>query len=349
MTATRHRLLSMALAAALSLPFAAGAEAGLNCAVSTAAGDPAPSTAQPAETGRFRIFWQIATKIEDMADAASNKQALADIRDTQKRVDGYYFNALLRGPLVYWPDRPAYCDLNFKRAGETAQIDYMGQDYDYSDGSAGYRQCGSQQQQSFNGQSSEDVQVAALKRVVANLDLKGEQKRGKEIWGATIIRQQEFAYDPASDTVSLKELPETYCAADTLGLRLNGQLVYQEPGTQMKTGAYLHIPMKDKNGEIVFSPQPNRDSAPRNTRVYAMIGDAFAKARVPAGGFRANIRLGTTASRRASPRPSRRSRSCAASTSRAAPGSSTIRRRPSAILPRASPGCCRTPRPTFPC
>lgn len=286
----------LACAAALLFAASADAQARITCDISSAAGKPLPPKADVANPGGFQIFWEIATQLEDVADAAGDPAAMADLQAARKLTDGYYINALFAGPLIYWPNRPQECVLNFKRIGPDDSIEVDGETYTFEDGGmAGRDKCMRDQTEFLDTLSDEkdmarDVQSAALRRVFSNLDLKGEQARGKGIWGTTLIRNQEFSYDQSTDKMSITQLPDSYCAAAANDIILDGQMVYQEPHIQLQTKKYLQIPRLSSNGRLVFSKNPAADSIPENARAYGLIAEAFEEAKLPVADFRANIR-----------------------------------------------------------
>ncbi len=265
-----------------------------SCAVAQYAGLAAPAKQPRGPEKQFRIFWQISTLIEGLADAAGNDQTMATIKTATELTDGYFITVLLAGPLTYWPDRTNDCSLNFRRIAEGESIEFNGQNYDFEEGgSAGKDECNRKQQEYLEakegGKSEKQVQIAALKRVFANLDLAGEQKRGKPVWGATLIRNTEFTYDKAADKVEMTAVPETYCLLFESGLPPNGMMIYQEPRAQVKNEKFLRIPRLTKNGKLVYG-KPIVDIIPENTHAFDLIAKAFAGATVPSGELRGNIR-----------------------------------------------------------
>lgn len=289
--------LRAAILAFSGLLFASGSSwADTSCKISTAAGKPLPSPVESADPSRFRIFWQIATQIEDLADAEGRGDAMADIKAAAAMADGYYIAALLSGPLTYWPDRPPQCALNFRRVSKNDQIEVDGEIYNFEeDGDTERKKCRDAQAEFVSRQSASppnvrDVQIDALNRVFRNLDLAGEQKRGKPVWGSTLVRADDFSYDKDADRVVMKELPDTYCIMNAYGITLNGQLVYQEPHIQQKKDQFVWIPRRNKKGKLVYAQKALVDALPLNTRAFDLIGDAFTDARVPVSNMRANVR-----------------------------------------------------------
>ncbi len=268
----------------------------LSCNVAEAVGKPTP--AQPAlkETGAFRVFWQVSTQIEDLADAESIPGAIDDIREAQKLTDGYFITTLLAGPLVYWPTRPEKCRLNFKRLNKGDSIELDGETFTFEEGGQVGREACFEAQEEFvrsggpEADTVAEVQLAALDRVFRNLRLSEEQRAGKPIWGSSIIRATEFFYDKANDDVTMKELPNTYCVMNSLGITLNDLMIYQEPRIQLQRDIYLWIPRKNRRGELVYSKNPALDKLPENTHAFDRVTESFVEAGVPTAGFRANLR-----------------------------------------------------------
>ena len=135
----------------------AEARAPFDCSVSQAAGKPAPPKPRPHDANSFRILWHVATQIEDLADAASDPKAMADVREAQKLVDGYYFNALMAGSLIYWPGRPKTCQVNFKRVDAGSTMDIGGEDVTFSQGGAAARDACKKQQDAFLAKQPPDT------------------------------------------------------------------------------------------------------------------------------------------------------------------------------------------------
>ena len=274
---------------------AASEAAEVSCDVAAAAGKPRPAPPDPGPDGQFRIFWQISTQVEAIADAASNPTAMSDIREARDLVSGYYINALLGGPLIYWPDRPKECRLNFKRIDEGDSIEVEGETFTFAEGGAkGHAACVRQQDPYLRSKSKaadpgKDVHIDALRRVFRNLDLSAEQKAGKAVWAVALILVTDFIYDKAKDKVRLAELPETYCVLNASGITLNGLMIYQEPKLQTRRGRFVHIPRKNPRGELFYST-PRQDKLPENTHAFQLIAGSFDEAGVPIGGFRANVR-----------------------------------------------------------
>lgn len=296
MTNPVSRIVCVGLLALAVSGLAAPARADVSCSISAAAGKPVPAAPAPGNASQFRIFWGISTQIEELADAAGNETAMADIQEAREHTDGYYVNALLAGPLSYWPERPQQCMLNFKRIGAGDAIELDGETYSFeSGGIAGRDKCLAEQKQFLesrgqSGNAAREIQIDALQRVFSNIDLAGEQRRGKAVWGESIIRATDFSYDRGADKVSLQELPTTYCVMNGSGVPLNELMIYQEPGIQTKNDKFLWIPRKNSRGELVYSKQPRLDKIPENTHAFGRLVDSFSAAGVPVGGFRVNMR-----------------------------------------------------------
>ena len=291
--------LSAALAATAmlaALPFSGPAFAKLACDTALAAGKPAPPAGHSANPKHFRIFWHIATQIEDIADAPGNDAAMRDLATAEALADGFYVNALLGGPLIYWPERPKVCELNFKRVNTNDKIALPDEDVDFPDGGEGGRaDCNKLLEDYLAKQpdatdTPQEIQLAALQRVVDVLKLKAVQAAGKPVWGANIIRNTDFSYDKATDKVTLNSLPTTYCVMNSLGITLNEMMLYQEPVGQVRKGLFVWIPRKRPNGELKFSSNARRDKIPENPRALGLIEQSFRDAGLPESGMRVNVR-----------------------------------------------------------
>ncbi|WP_373506293.1 hypothetical protein [Aestuariivirga sp.] len=264
------------------------------CEISQAAGKPVPARASGAETGQFRIFWQISTQIEDVADAAGNPAALKDIREARALSDGYYINTLLAGPLIYWPGRPKQCALNKKVSAGTEEIELDGEFFTPEGGTATRDACARTQEEFVRKTgkyaNAREMQIDALKRVFRNLDLVQEQKRGKLVWGEQLVTTEEFSYDRSSDKVRLNQLPRTYCVMNSVGITLDNLMLYMEPGLQTKKNNFVWIPLRGKNGKLKDTQNARQAKIPENVHAFNLITQSFAAADVPVGGFRPNIR-----------------------------------------------------------
>lgn len=292
----RFGVQTAALACAGLLLSSAPALADLSCSISSINGKSPPLTQTASNPKGFRIFWHVATLIEDIADAEKDPAALADIRAASKMVDGYYFNMLFGGPLIYWPDRPRQCELNFKRIEKDATIELDGAELDFPEGGTAARNSCIKAQEDFlahqdrSRDTPKELQFDAMRRAVKVLDIADARRRGIPIWGATIIRNTDFSYQESTDQVHLTTLPATYCGLADAGFLLDGMMVYQEHKMQQEQGKFLHIPRKSRKGRLVYSDNLRRDKIPENTRAFKLIADAFTEAHVPVRNLRANIR-----------------------------------------------------------
>lgn len=275
----KTHLMRLVLAALASISVSAAALADTSCSVSAARGIPKPAATATPPKNHFRIFWHVATQIEDLADAHRNAAAMKDIRDIQSLVDGYYFNLLITGPLVYWPDRPKQCGANFKRIQEGDSLEIEGDTFDFpGGGGAGRESCEVQQSKSQKKLGFDDtvaLQYAAMGRVLDNLQLDREQAAGKEVMGVLIIDSRDMTYDDRKDEVVIKQLPKTMCFFSNEGFAANSWMTYQEPNIQIKRGNFVWIPQLSAGGRPVRSKDPKADKAPENPRVYDLVEDAF--------------------------------------------------------------------------
>ena len=293
------RFIAGLVAGAALLPFAlaGGAAAKAPCAIAEAAGKPAPAPLAKAPGKGFRIFWHISTQIEDLADAGSDPQALADIRQTQNLTDGYFINVLINGPGIYWPGRPKECVLNFMRIGAGDKLDVLGDTLEFDERGKAVRQRCKQEQEKFLGQSgyaaddSQGLQFDALRKTAANLDLRTEAGRGKDITAVLVLSTADMDYREASDTVKLKKLPNAICSLNSLGITPNGLMVYQEPSVQLNNGTFLWVSRPQPSGKLARSAEPRADKIPDNSRVFKLVHQAFAADTVPVGGMYPNLRV----------------------------------------------------------
>jgi hypothetical protein len=287
-------LLRAAVLATAAVSLVMPAAAADTCSVASAAGKAEPPVPTVRDPGKFRIFWHIATQVEDLADADKDPAKLKDIRDVQKIADGYYMNMLITGPLVYWPGRPKQCATNFKRIDEGDSLEITGDTFSFPEGGgAGRNECEAKQaefQEKAGFDSTVALQHAAMKRVMANLDIAREQNSGKEVIGVLIINGGEMAYDGGSDSIKLKQLPKTMCFFNSVGFAPNSWMTYQEPNIQMKKGVFVWVPRMGADGKPVKSKNPKADKAPENPRVYDLVENAFEAADVPFGDIYANMR-----------------------------------------------------------
>ena len=280
----RTAALSFAVAlTALGTVFGLAARAEDACAISLAAGKPAPARPDDGKADQFRIFWQVSTQIEDLADAAGNQAALRDIREARSHSDGYYINTLLAGPLTYWPGRPKQCATNQKIASGTEAIEIDGEIFQPTGGTAVREACADLQKdfvrKTGKYDSTAEMQSDALRRTIGNLDLAGEQERGKPIWGAQIILSTDFSYERQADKVSMKRLPRTYCFLNNEGMTLNGMLMYMEPRIQVRQGNFLWIPLLDRKGRLKDTDKSRLAKIPENVHAFDLLSQAFAGCR----------------------------------------------------------------------
>ena len=290
-----NRLLRLALIAAASIsitvPTALARE---NCDISTAVPNLKPPPLPAPDQKHFRIFWHVATQIEDIADANTNPDAMKDIRSVQKLVDGYYMNLLITGPLVYWPDRPKECRTNFKRIEEGDSIEIQGENFDFpGGGSAGRNSCEAEQEKFEKRKGFADtvaLQYDAMGRVLKNLQLPKEQASGKEVIGVLILDTEDMDYDSATDRIVLKELPKTMCFFNSEHFAANSWMTYQEPKIQQKRGNFVWVPRLGADGKPRRSDDVKQDRAPDNPRVYDLVENAFRKQGVDMGKIYANMR-----------------------------------------------------------
>jgi hypothetical protein len=261
-------MVALVIAAA---PAAAAQVAGLDCSLQSARTATAPKPSGSASG--FRIYWHVATQIEDIADANGND--VRDIKATQKLVDGYFFNVLIRGPLTYWPDRPEQCGVNKKL--RTPEIT---------------RACNAERSKILDelGYSSEtELQVASMERAVKVLGIPSEQAKGKAVMSEMLLNDEEMSYVPETDTIKLNSIPLSLCVLDTLAVTPNAFMVYQEPRAQIANGKFLWVPRKI-NGKLVKSKDPKADKIPENARVFQLLGDAFMRAAIPFDSVYPNLR-----------------------------------------------------------
>jgi hypothetical protein len=263
---------TIAFCAAFAVQSLPSGAKGLNCSPSSFRSVSAPKMRLPESNG-FRILWHVATQIEQIADA--DAAAIADIRETQKKVDGYYVNAILRGPITYWPGRPAECSLNNKiRTAQTNET------------------CGAGRKkmlQKLGYDNETDLQVDGMKRAAEVLGLAKEQSRGKIVMTEMLVNDIAMTYVPQTDSIKLNELPASQCLLNAMSVTPDAYMVYQEPAAQVNNGKYLWVPRKDA-GKVAKSAQPKADKIPENTRVFGMIDAAYRQAGIPFGNIFPNIR-----------------------------------------------------------
>lgn len=260
---------------ALATPTAANV---LDCRISSFSQEPDLSVSRvQIDLKHFRIFWHIATQIEDVADATSHSDIVADIRLAQSMVDGYYVNPLLGGPLTYWPDRPAKCALNKKMRT--------------TDSTATCKAEQQKMRQTRGEGDDRNSQFKALVRAFKVLDLTAEQSRGKQIMGEMILDNSEVTYSTESDQLTLSKLPRTVCVlADAGKLAANDMMIYQEPVPQSRVGSFLWVPRKEGQ-KVEPGADPKAYKIPENARIFPMLRQAFDRAGVPLGKMFPNFRV----------------------------------------------------------
>jgi hypothetical protein len=146
---------------------------------------------------------------------------------------------------------------------------------------------------SISGDGADDRTAAqkayrdALDRVLSNLDLKGEQARGKMIIGQMLLARNDFNYDDARRQLSLRRLPSTYCYLNAAGLSVNNVLAYQEPGFQIRKGTFLLVPRQGSRADVADG---RFEALPFNLTLVEQLNSAFAGAHVPLAQFAINVR-----------------------------------------------------------
>jgi hypothetical protein len=272
----------------------APARADYSCALSEAAGKPGPAAPSEGRADRFRIFWHIATQIEDLADAAGDEARMRDIREARAIADGYYINALMAGPMTYWPDRPKQCALNKKLSAGTETIDLEGELFTPEGGTRTREQCAATQDDFVKKvgkhRNIREMQADAMRRAYDNIGLAQEQKQGKPVWGELLVTTREFSYDRRADKVKLTELPKTYCFNNSTGITLNAMMLYMEPSRAATKNTFLWIPLRDRNGKLKDTKNARQAAIPGNVHAFDLLMRSFADAGVPVGSFRPNIR-----------------------------------------------------------
>lgn len=264
-------LAGMAALLIAATPAAAAQAAGLDCSLQSARTSPAPKPSGSASG--FRIYWHVATQIEDIADAQGKD--VEDLKDTQKLVDGYFFNVLIRGPLTYWPDRPEQCSVNKKM--RTAEIN---------------RACNAERSKMLDGLgygSETELQIASMERVMKVLGIPAEQAKGKTVMSEMLLNDEEMSYVPETDTIRLNSIPRSLCVLNAQSVTPNTFMVYQEPRAQISKDKFLWVPRKI-DGKLVKSEDPKADKIPENARIFQLLDDAFEKAGIPFGSVYPNLR-----------------------------------------------------------
>jgi hypothetical protein len=254
----------------------------LDCSPAAAQHQAPPAPTKPTAQA-FQIFWHLGTQMEDLADAAPDSAARKEIADVQKHVNGYYIT-IHPNQLGYWAKRPPECAVNFMRARDRIGDDAVQNLRNTCDrgfaASAG-----------VNGGDNRSAVIPvyrdALARVIRNLDLKGEQARGKMVIGQMLLRNTDFRYDDTGTKLTLQRLPITYCYLNAAGISVNNVLAYQEPKPQIRQGQFLVAPRPGSR------PDPTggrRDALPYNLKVVELLDQAFAQSHVPLSQFAINVR-----------------------------------------------------------
>jgi len=244
---------------------------------------------RPAETeqGRFKIFWHVATQIEELADPGSNRHA---IQTVQPLVDGYFLNVISSGLLAYWPGRPQECALNFNNARNTgnagpasvagkAVISAPGQENTETN-------CKTQQAQALGSADIKVVQDRAFKAALKNLDLSGEQRRGKIIISEMLLSNAEITADQASGKISVTKMPRTMCALTEAGIAPDIVMMYQEPVPQKRNGTLVNLPV----GPGRFAQGPVAGQLSNNPYGFSQVADALRQAGAPVANFAPDFR-----------------------------------------------------------
>jgi hypothetical protein len=255
----------------------------IDCSPAAAAGRQAPPSPAKATEQAFQIFWHIGTQMEELADVAPDSVARKEIADVQKHVNGYYIT-VHPNQLGYWAKRPSKCAVNFMRARDRVGDDAVQNLRDT---------CNRNFAASVGGDGGDSKRAAipvyrdALARVIRNLDLKGEQARGKMVIGQMLLINTDFRYDDTGTQLSLRRLPITYCYLNAAGLSVNNVLAYQEPGVQIRQGRFLVAP---RAGSRADPTNGRREALPFNLNLVEQLDQAFAQAHAPLSQFAINVR-----------------------------------------------------------
>lgn len=265
---------------------------------------------------KFKIIWHVGSAIEDMADASAGRIKL--LNSIKGHVDGYYFLVLNNGSLLtYWPSRPQECLINYK------SLKWKNQDSD--DGVIKLRidgklygeehkeKCAAELEKyqadlyrlSDKKLSYKEFQISlhenALKRVMKNLDIQGEQAAGKKVMAEMLLRggdTGDFFYNPKADKIKLKlnkdgqlSLPKSYEFLKENGIIADRLMTYQEPRPQSENASLLQIPL-EPNGPTDYEPGHGGCSfcLPWNIRVIDLVADAFKKENLNVPRMAVNIR-----------------------------------------------------------
>jgi hypothetical protein len=253
-----------------------------DCSPGAAAGKPPPPPVAQRTTKAFGIFWHLGTQLEDIADAKEGSTAWTVIGELKNNVNGYYVN-VHANQLGYWVERPAECAVNFARARDTEGAEAVTQLRQGCDS----KFAASLGHDAKDRQAARDAYRAALDRVLRNLDLKGEQARGKPVMGEMVLANRDFHYDDAKRELSLRYLPTTYCYLSAAGVSVNSAMVYQSPPFQIKKGSFLLVP---RSGSIADVADPRKEALPFNLRLVDQLSHAFAEAGAPLSRFAIHVR-----------------------------------------------------------
>ena len=293
----RTSLAVVLVALNLGAPATSPGAAAASCSIAAAAGrPPAPPLAQPAGKG-FRIFWHVATQVEQLADAGGRPQVMQDIQLVQNLSGGYYINVLPAGPNAYWPGRPTQCRLNFRNLEPGSTIEVEGEQIGIGAAPSSDRKHCVELRGEFlakigypPGQTHE-LHVDVMKRIARNLDLTGEAARGKDITAEVNLEARTFSYDDKADSIAMKAVPDNLCFLYTIGVTPNGITMFQaDPRMQMKSGIYLWIPRKTADGRLQRSADFAADKTPGNPHAFDVVQMAFARDRIPFGSIYALFR-----------------------------------------------------------
>lgn len=256
-------------------------------------------TTVPTTPEKFKIIWHIGSAIEPLADASDDRLNL--INNLKTHVDGYYFLVLNKGSLLtYWKGRPFECMINYKSLKWKSEdgdgpvsVTLNGREY----GQATKERCAAQLEayqaklwvQSGKKLTFKQFQIAlhenALKRVLTNLNIKGEQAAGKRIMSEMIVRGGDngnFVYNRATDKISLVkkdgvvDLPKSYGFLKANGIIPDRLMTYQEPRPQSENDSLLRVPLV-KGGPTEYVPGEIRCDwcLPHNLRVIDMLANAL--------------------------------------------------------------------------
>ncbi len=278
---------------------------------------------------QFKIIWQLSTQIEPIADAKDDSARMKQLESLKEKVDGYNIVSLSGNSLfTYWPGRPYKCAFNNKFDEDFLELEYDDSDYvSGSDQPLTFdlaefknkkelvktidiktleSKCRQARNAYMNKRFEEKkdyyksigvtrktfedyLHAQALQRVIKNLDLKGEQRKGKIVNNNMNFSSKAFSYSSSTDTVSIPledgkpHYSNGYQALLDAGIVSKGpSMIYEEPSIQKRTGTSLYVPMTP--GGTNYRPLPE------NTRILTLVGHAFEKTGVPAPDLMLNIR-----------------------------------------------------------